>query len=187
MAKQTNNVVTHGLSGKVGDLLVFRQRAGKTVVAKAPPKRKVTTEQQKEQQRKFQRAVLYAKSVIADSAGMGAVYNKAAKKGLTAYNVAVADFFHAPDIQNIDVSGYTGQPGDIIRIEITDDFAVKEVKVTITNADGSLVEKGFATPDAVGYLWIYTATATNDSLDGDKIEITASDLPGNVTQEAINV
>ena len=39
MAKQTNNVVTHGLSGKVGDLLVFRQRAGKTVVGKAPVSR----------------------------------------------------------------------------------------------------------------------------------------------------
>jgi hypothetical protein len=29
MAKQHGNVVTHGLSGKVGDLLVFRQRDGK--------------------------------------------------------------------------------------------------------------------------------------------------------------
>ena len=67
MAKQTNNVVTHGLSGKVGDLLIFRQRAGKTVVAKVPQPRKVTSEQQKEQQRKFQRAVLYAKSALADS------------------------------------------------------------------------------------------------------------------------
>ena len=186
MAKQTNNVVTHGLSGKVGDLLVFRQRAGKTVVSKAPLKRKVTTEGQKEQQRKFQRAVLYAKSVLADP-GMGAAYNQAAKKGQTGYNVAVADFFHAPDIQNIDISSYTGQPGDLIRIEVSDDFSVKEVKLTITNADGTLVEEGFAAPDAIGYLWKYTATATNDSLDGDKIEITVSDLPGNVAQKAINV
>ena len=185
MAKQSNNVVTHGLSGKVGDLLVFRQVGGKTIVSKVPPKRKVSTEQQKAQQRKFQRAVLYAKSVMADPAGMGAAYSQAAKKGQTGYNVAVADFFHAPDIQNIDVSGYTGHPGDIIRIEVSDDFSVKEVKLTITNADGSLVEECFATPDAIGYLWIYTATATNDSLAGDKIEITVSDLPGNVSQEAI--
>jgi hypothetical protein len=34
MAKQTNNVVIHRLNGKVGDLLVFRQRAGQTVVSK---------------------------------------------------------------------------------------------------------------------------------------------------------
>ncbi|MDR1602299.1 MAG: hypothetical protein LBS42_07725 [Tannerella sp.] len=36
MAKQKGNVVTHRLSGKIGDLLIFRQRAGKTVVAKVP-------------------------------------------------------------------------------------------------------------------------------------------------------
>ena len=186
MAKQTNNVVTHGLSGKVGDLLVFRQRAGKTVVAKAPPKRKSSTEQQKEQQRKFQRAILYAKSVMLDS-DMKSAYDKAAKKGQSGYNVAVADFFHAPDIQNVDVSGYTGKPGDVIRFEVTDNFMVKEVKVAITNADGSLVEDGNATPDAIGYQWTYIATSTNNSLDGDKIEITVSDLPGNVTQDAVNI
>jgi hypothetical protein len=32
MAKQTGNVVTHGLSGKIGDLLVFRRKDGKTIL-----------------------------------------------------------------------------------------------------------------------------------------------------------
>jgi hypothetical protein len=36
MAKQSGNVVTFGLSGKVGDLLIFRQVDGKTVVSKVP-------------------------------------------------------------------------------------------------------------------------------------------------------
>jgi hypothetical protein len=186
MAKQSNNVVTHGISGKIGDLLVFRVRDGKTVVSKVPQKRKFDSEKQKGQQRKFQRAVLYARSSFADPETAEA-YKKAAKKGQTGYNVAVADFFHAPDIQNVDVSGYTGQPGDIIRIEVSDNFMVKEVNVSITNADGSLVEEGAATPDAAGYLWIYTATAANSSLEGDRIEISASDLPGNVSQDSVNI
>ena len=186
MAKQSNNVVTHGLSGKIGDLLVFRQRAGQTVVAKAPQKPRTVSELQKEQQRKFQRAVLYARAAMADTE-TGAAYNRAAKRGQTGYNVAIADFFHAPDIHNIDVSGYTGNPGDTICIQVKDDFMVKEVKVTITNADGSLVEEGYASPDAIGYQWTYTATSVNDSLDGDRIEITVSDLPGNITQDVINV
>ena len=188
MAKQSNNVVTHGLSGKIGNLLVFRQVDGKTVVANAPKKRKVISEPQKEQQRKFQRAILYAKSALSVPE-TGAAYSQAAtaKKVKSGYNVAVADFFHAPDIHQIDISGYSGQPGGIIRIQVSDDFLVKSVKVTITNADGSLVEEGSAISDAVGYLWTYTATSTNDNLDGDKIEITASDLPGNVSQEVINV
>jgi hypothetical protein len=45
------------------------------------------------------------------------------------------------------------------------------------------VEKGEAQADASGYVWKYTATQTNDSLEGDKIEITASDLPENVTRQ----
>ena len=185
MAKQSNNVVTHGLTGKVGDLLVFRVRDGKTIISKVPQKRKADSEQQKEQQRKFQRAVLYAKATMAD-AEKGEAYKKAAKKGQTGYNVAVADFFQAPDIHHIDVSGYTGQPGDVIHIQVSDNFKVKEVKVTITNADGSLVEEGAAAPDAVGYIWTYTATSANDSLEGDRIEITASDFPGNVSQNTVN-
>ena len=184
MAKQSNKVVTYGLTGKVGDLLVFRVRDGKTIVSKVPQKRKGDSELQKEQQRKFQRAVLYAKAAMA-SPETGEAYKKAAKRGQTGYNVAVADFFQAPDIGNIDVSGYTGQPGDVIRIQASDNFMVKEVRVTIANADGSLVEEGVASSDPTGYLWTYTATAVNESLDGNRIEITASDLPGNVSQDAV--
>jgi hypothetical protein len=36
MAKQKGNVVTFGLSGKAGDLIIFRQRDGQTIVAKVP-------------------------------------------------------------------------------------------------------------------------------------------------------
>ena len=140
------------------------------------------SESQKEQRRKFQQATFYAKAAVADPDSKAA-YAGSAKKGQTAYNVAVVDFFHAPDIESVDLSHYAGQPGDTILIRVTDDFLVKEVKVTITNADGSLVETGDAAPDAGGYLWTYTATQTNDSLEGDKIEITASDMPGNATHE----
>jgi signal peptidase I len=186
MAKQTNNVVTYGLRGKVGDLLVFRQRAGQTIVSKVPQKRKEDSEKQKEHQRKFQRAVLYAKAAMADS-DTAETYNRAAKKGRTGYNVDVADFFNAPDIHNVNVSGYTGQPGDVILIQVNDDFKVKEVKVTITHADGSLVEEGNAVSDSIGYVWTFTATSTNDCLGNDRIEITVSDHPGNVTQDSVNI
>jgi len=30
MAESKNNIITHGLSGKIGDLTVFSQRDGKT-------------------------------------------------------------------------------------------------------------------------------------------------------------
>ncbi len=56
MAKSSNNVVTHGLSGKIGDLLVFSQRDGKTIVSNKPRKSNKVSEGQKEQRKKFQRA-----------------------------------------------------------------------------------------------------------------------------------
>jgi hypothetical protein len=183
MAKQSGNVVTHGLSGKVGDLLIFRQRNGQTVVAKIPAVSNKVTEAQLAQRRKFQRAVLYSGAVASDPA-LNEAYAAQAKRGQTSRNVAVADFLRAPDIDVIDLTNYHGQPGDVIRIEVTDDFALKEVKVVITNPDGSLVEEGYAKPEAVGYEWTYTATAANEDLKGDRIEVYASDTPGNIAQKA---
>ena len=181
MAKQKNNVVTHGLSGKVGELLIFRRTSTGTVVAKRPEVSNKVSEAQRAQRRRFQRAVVYGKATLADPV-LGEGYTAAAqRKKRQPFNVAVADFLHAPDIELIDVSAYHGQPGDVIRIEATDDFAVKEVKVVISNPDGSLVEEGLAQPGAMTFEWIYTATAANPGLTGDRIEVYVSDIPGNIT------
>lgn len=182
MAESKNNIITHGLSGKVGDLIVFSQRNGKTFVSKAPRKKtKEDTENQKEHKRKFQKATLYAKSVINDPV-QKELYAAASdtSKGMSTYNVAVADLLNAPDIETLDLSGYTGKIGDVIKIIVLDDFAVKAVTVKIENADGSLVEEGSAVDS--GFEWVYTATVNNKDLSGDKITIKATDNPANVTE-----
>jgi hypothetical protein len=186
MAKQKNNVVTHGLSGKIGDILIFSQRGGQTVVSKTPTRKAKMTKKQKEHQKHFQKAVLYAKSVKGTEVGQ--MYeDKAAKiPGVSGINVAVADFMHAPDIEKVDMSKYKGKVDDKIEVEATDDFAVKEVHVEISNADGYIVEEGNAVKNVSG-VWVYTATADNTTLEGTKIIITASDLPGNLTTEEVNL
>jgi hypothetical protein len=183
MAESKNNIVTHGLSGLVGDMLVFRNHAGKTIVSAKPKERTgELSEAQKMQQGRFQEAILYGKSVLAD-ATLKAEYKAAAPEGVTAYNVAVGDFLHAPNIKSVDVSKYTGKPGETIEMEISDDFRVADVKVAIYNPDGSVVEQGNAKQQPNSLKWVYTATAANDSLSGDKIVIRAYDLPGNVSEE----
>jgi hypothetical protein len=162
-------------------MLVFRQTATGTVVQSPPRMNGKESEAQRAHRRKFQRATLYANVVMSDPV-IAEVYGSKAKKGQTARNVAVADCMHAPNIERVDVAGYHGQPGDVIRIEATDDVAVKVVKVVITNSDGTPVEEGLAVPEATGYEWTYTATTANDSLAGDRIEVYASDLPGNITK-----
>ena len=183
MAQSKNNIVTHGLSGKVGDILVFSQRNGKTIVSKAPKERTgEASAKQKEQIAKFQQAVLYAKSALQDPATK-ALYSASAdsEKGISAYNVAVADLLNAPQIEEINLSNYSGNINDTIIIRVTDDFQVAAVKVIINNADGSLVEQGNA--KLQGIEWVYTATVKNDDLSGDKITIQATDIPDNLSEK----
>ena len=180
MAESKNNVVTHGLSGKI-DLLVFRSRGNRTLVSLAPHKSsQPPSAAQEAVKQKFQQAVLYGKAVNADPAKKAA-YENAASEGQSAYNVAIADFFNAPNIEEINVEGYTGAIGSKIIVKATDDFEVSKVHVTIENGDGSLVEEGDAVADAIGLHFTYTATVTNASVTGDKITVTAFDNPGNET------
>lgn len=184
MAQSKNNIVTHGLSGKVGDLLVFSQRNGKTIVSKAPKERTgELSEKQEAQKQKFQKAVLYAKSVLSDS-DKKQMYEAMSQpnEGVSTYNVAVADLLNAPKIEKIDLSMYSGNPGDVIKVTATDDFQVIAVTVKIENADGSLVEQGNAVEN--GIEWVYTATVLNSDLSGDKVTVLASDNPVNLSEKS---
>ncbi len=181
MAESKNNIVTQGLAGMIGDTLVFRQRAGKTIVSQAPRESsKPATQGQIQVRHRFQQAVIYGKTVNANPTAI-AVYDAAATGGQSGYNIAVADFFNAPDITSVDVSTYKGKVGDVIKVQVTDDFAVKAVHVRIENPDNTLVETGDAKLDSTGQYYVYTATAANASLKGDKITVTATDTPDNLS------
>lgn len=176
-------MVTTRLRGKVGDQLVFRTRGDKTYVSVAPEhKDREPTDAQKAHAKLFQEAIIYGKGVVADPV-LKDTYQQAAVGNQTAFNVAVADFLHAPQIDEIDISKYSGQAGNSIRVRATDDFKVVQVLVSIYNSDNSLVEEGFALQDKNQVDWIYTTTANNADMQGDKIVIKVSDVPGNLTQK----
>jgi len=183
MAKVGNNILTHGLKGMVGDLIVFRQRDGKTIVSSKPEHHSPMSEAQLHHIQQFQEAVIYAKSVLCDPEKRDA-YQHAAKQGQTAYNVALADFLKAPHIEEIDVSGYNGQPGSSIRVRAVDDFKVVEVSVEIQNAEGKELEHGNAVCAVNGLDWIYTATVQNIQLTNDKIIVRISDNPGHLVESS---
>jgi hypothetical protein len=181
MAEVKNNIVTHGVSGKLGEMIVFRQVNGKTIMAMAPKQTGKYSDKQLEAKRRFQSAVIYGKAATADPL-VKAEYEKGkGGKFTSAYQVAVADFLVAPDIQEVNLKEYKGNVGDVITIRVTDDFKVDEVTVSIHNPDGVLVEEGKAVQLLGGVDWTYKATVKNESLAGDKITITAYDMPGNET------
>ena len=181
MAHSTDNVILQGAHGTFARQLVFRQRFGQSILCKRPKKSNVPpTDAQVAIRERFQAATVYAKSVKANP-DLLAMYQAAAKDGLTAYNIALADFFRAPDIRELDVSTYTGAVGNTIRVRAIDDFKVKAVQVSIFSATNELLEEGAAVVGANGLDWIYTATKENGTPKGSKIKVQASDMPGNAT------
>jgi hypothetical protein len=185
MARQKRNLLTEGMSGKLGGI-VFRQVAGETVVSQAPEKsKKEASEKQKKQKSRFEEATIYAK-IATNLEETKDLYANAAKKkkGVSAYNVAVADFLNAPNIKNVDLSAYTSEIDSEIKIIAVDDFMVATVSVEIHAMDGALLEKGYA-QHVTGGLWIYKTTQNNPQVEGAKIIVTASDLPGNVATSIV--
>lgn len=177
--KQTRNVIMHGASGNFMDQIVFRNRAGKTVIC-APPlldeNRKPSAKQVAILER-FKQAVKYGKGAIKD-AGLKAGYEAKAEAGESAYNVAFADYFNKPEVKSIDKDNYLGAVNNTLVIDAEDDFKVIEVQVVITGADGNVIEKDAAVLKDDGFWW-YTATQPNPALAGTKITATAMDLAGN--------
>lgn len=175
MAKSKNNIVTHGLSGRI-DELVFRQRFGQTVVTTHHRSSRKPSDAQLNLRSRFRQAAAYAKAAVSDGATK-LFYSLRAKEGQTAYNVALADFFSAPEIGEIDTSAYNGSIGSRITVPVTDDGKVVSVKVKIQKGDGSTIEEGEALLQSNGLYWMFIARALNNSLAGSIITVSATDLP----------
>lgn len=182
MAKSKRNVVTHGLSGLIGDLLVFRQRAGKTIVANRPkPSVKPPTTAMLKVRGMFRKAVIYATNIIQDLTRK-AEYEKAAKNGQSAFNVAFADYLKGPEIEeDLSFANYTGQTGQKLVASIIDNFRVASVNFSIRDAGGDLIESGEAEQSEDGLDWVYTTTVDNPSFAGGVVIVKAYDQPGNET------
>ncbi|GAA3945928.1 hypothetical protein GO495_29210 [Chitinophaga oryziterrae] len=186
MAKTKNNIFMTGLSGTVGRQMTLTQKKGDTIVGKKRGASSIpATENQLDIQDRFKISSKYALAAISNPVTKAA-YAAAAKNNQTAYNVALADAFKAPEIKSINTTAYHGQPGDTITIRAVDDFKVVTVQVIITTAAGAFVELGNAVLTENGLDWKYTATSLNNATAGSKVQVTAKDLPANETvREAI--
>lgn len=179
MAESKNNIVTFGLRGLVGDMLVFKNRAGKTIVSRKPEVSSAPpSPQQIAVRQRFRDAVRYAKSIMAIPAAK-AMYESMAKPGQSAFNLAMADVWKAPEIKDVVVTAYTGQPGSKVMVNVIDRFWVESVTVTITSPAGVVIETGQAVMQENGSDWLYTATTLNNTLDGTMVAAVAKDRPGN--------
>lgn len=181
MSESKDNVITYGMSGLFGNLVVFRSRLGRTFAGKRPKSSSVPpTEEQAAQRKKFADGVIYGKAAISDPT-VKEMYAAMAKPFQSAFNVATIDFASGPEIRETITTGYNGNKGSKITAKVIDNCKVDRVHVSIKTGAGALVEEGYAVAHVNGLDWEYTATKDNVSITGCVISVTAYDLPGNST------
>jgi hypothetical protein len=85
----------------------------------------------------------------------------------------------------VDLSAYTGQTGQVIRVRATDDFEVTGVSVKMRETDtGEEIDGGDAVKGSDG-TWAFTAQATIPNGHTFAIDVTATDRPGNKTVKTL--
>ena len=172
-----------GLSGMIGRMLVFRTVRNKIIVSSAPLFTATQSKLQKQQVSRFKQAMTYAKAQMCDPFCKAGYTSMAKERNMpNAFNVAVADFFHAPVIGAVEVSAGAGFR---LSARVTDDFWVSSVEVQVYDASGMLLEKGQASMQVSRIDWLYTSTSSFPP--GCSCEVKAYDLPGNETISRISI
>lgn len=184
MAQVKDNFSIEGISGKIGKQIVFRQVNGKTIIASRPHRKPTTHPTLINQNNRFRLASAYAKKALADPVLKEEYTAEAKKRGIiNPYNMAVSDYMKTPEISQVNTSAYTGkQIKEPINIEVTDNFKVIAVKVTII-CQSSIIEEGDATFST--NIWQYYTTTLNPYPADTKIVITASDRAQNQDTQII--
>jgi hypothetical protein len=168
MAKVIRNPIVQGISGGVGRL-VFRQMPdGSTYVSGKPNfNHRKFSKGQTDHQSRFQRAIAYGR----EASKTQPIYAQLAEGTiLSAYNIALSDWFKPPVIHKIE------RKDGRVYVQASDNVMVVKVVITILDEAGNALEKGDAVKVDDDW-WEYAS-----AIEG-KIIAEAWDLAGNCTRE----
>jgi hypothetical protein len=172
------NDLTKTYSGMFGNRVVLNEGKRKSKITMPPTRQKpVPTANQVEHYKKMRLSVLYARDAMLDPV-LKSMYAAKSRKGLPPYRVAVNDFMKLPVIEQIDATGYQGNPGEIIRVSASDDFKVASVEVEISDSGGKILEKGPCVFTMPYGSYNYRAKTLVSNLPGLVIQATVMDIPG---------
>jgi hypothetical protein len=180
MARIDGNDLTLRLKGKFGKQFVFRKFKNRTVALRAFEPNRTKTEAQLEHRERFRLATLYAKRCMLIPE-LKAEYEMIARAtdNSSAFATAIADFLKPVTIEEVLTASYNGQSGFPLSIMVSSVFKVKTMTVTITNANGTVVESGNASIMAGSSGFSYVTTVELSAIAGVKINVTVTDRPGN--------
>jgi len=178
MALLKDNSLFQYVEGTIGKEISIYRRNNQIIVAKARGRStKKPTQNQLEARYKMRVAAAYAKVMMQDPE-IKAYYKSLAGPGQNAYNMAVKDAYHSPEVQNIQFEDTT------VVVTAKDEFRVAEVEVSVFDAAGSLQERGKAVMGRNGVDWYYKAGSLPA---GGKIKVQVFDLPGNATLREVDL
>lgn len=141
--------------------------------------------------RRAQHEAIRLASTFANFAQDQALYQEmACGTPLTAYSLAVQDYLGKPRVISIDISNWSGEIGQAIRIRARDNIMVLSVRVLIRRNEASHIalEEGEARQSADDrLLWTYTTTTRVPYRFGTRVDVSAYDLPGNRARKFLQV
>ncbi len=177
MAKMKLNPAVETLSGKLGDM-IHRQLWGRHVVSHVPNfSNYVPSLKQCAQNNKYKAAgAIWGTLAPEVKAAYGAWGKELNRPPYALFN---KNYAHPPTVEDIDLSGYTGQPNQIINVHAVDLFEVARVQVTVRAAGGNVIESGAALKvEGSKRQWIYRTTGTVEEPAGLTVEAVAVNWPG---------
>jgi hypothetical protein len=181
MTKVKFNKLVESISGRVGDI-IFYQADGQTLSRTMP---QITPEERSQKQEansgRFLAAQHYAAKALADPA-LKAAYKALCRGHQNPRNLAIRDAMRPPVVESINLEGYAGKPGQVVRVKATDDFRVVEVKVTVRGPQGELIEEGLAELKSEKGDWCYTAKTEVPSGQTVSVTAAAKDNAGNTAE-----
>lgn len=174
MAKVDLNPSIAALRGKVGRM-IYRTQNGQTVTVDSYEHKDRPSPAQKEGRDRFRSALHYAKAVLADPLRRERYRRLGAERKQPVNSLLIANYLNPPIIDRVDLSGYKGRVGSVVRVLATDPIAVACVTVTARDVAGKVLETGPAESDHD--VWVYTCTTTLNGV-ATKFEITAANRAG---------
>lgn len=183
MAIIKDNIITEGLSGMLGDVVVFRQLRGKTIMANKPRKPTTQSELQRENRNRFAKASAFAKHILQDPQKKEYYLQKARKLKLpNAYTAAITDYMRKPTVMAVKCRGNAGE--NVMIMAGKKGFSLSAVTVSLVNGEGVSIATSTATLiDRLRHQWKARLTPESEmqnySRKGARIVIMATDHTGN--------
>jgi hypothetical protein len=178
MAKHYSSIFARGLTGIIDEPLEIETCSGKAITAN-----KVLFDDNREYIESLtpKPAAVLGATTYANFARTQDVYlNQEMETGATAYTIAVADWFVAPRVLEINIDRWTGDIGQLIQVKARDNVMVARVSLVIRDAEGKVLEMGEATQSEPGSAWWnYITKSLVPMTPFPTVKAIAEDLPGN--------